>query len=157
MDQAGDIVAGPLSGPQPHVEGIQGKVGAQRRGHLPAHDHPAEDVEDERDVGPAGVGADVGQVRDPQLVRPGRGELPLHQVFGPLGLCAITDRGPAGLLPWDPAQPLLPHEAFYGAAGDLHAFAVELGMDLPRAVDAQVRLVGGLDVVDQLGITHRAC
>ena len=41
-------------------------------GDLPADDHPGEDVEDERDVGPPGVGADIGQVGHPQLVRRGR-------------------------------------------------------------------------------------
>ena len=30
-------------------------------------------------------------------------------------------------------------------------------MDLPRAVDTQVRLVGDLDVLDQLGVPHRPC
>lgn len=72
MDQAGDVLTSPLPGPQPHVEGIERQIGAQRRGHLPAHDHPAEDVEDERDVGPPGMGPDVGQVGDPQLVWAGR-------------------------------------------------------------------------------------
>ena len=78
----------------------------KRGGHLPAHDHPAEDVQDERDVGPAGVCADVGQVRDPELVRRSRDELPLDQVLGPLGLRAVADGGLAGLLPRDPAQAL---------------------------------------------------
>ena len=31
VGQSGDALAGPLAGPQPHVEGIEGQVGAQRR------------------------------------------------------------------------------------------------------------------------------
>ena len=87
--------------------------------HLPAHDHPGEDVEDERDVGPAGVGPDVGQVGDPQLVRRGRDELPVDQVLGPLGLRAVADGGLAGLLPRDPTQALGAHQPLDGAAGHL--------------------------------------
>ena len=154
MDQAGDVVAGPASGPKPHLQGVQGEVGAQRRGHLPADDHPAEHVEDERDVGPARVRPDVGQVRDPQLVRARGDELASHQILGPLGLSTVTERGAAGLLPRYPAQPMGSHQALHGAPSDSHAFAVELGVDLPRAVDTEVGSVGGLDVLDQLGVTH---
>ena len=58
MHQAGDVLAGPLPGPQPHVEGVQGQVGAQAGRHLPAHDQAGVHVEDERGVDPAGEGAD---------------------------------------------------------------------------------------------------
>ena len=65
MDQAGEVVAGSAASPQPHVEGVQGQVGAQAGRHLPAHDHPGEHIQHERDVGPAGVGADVGEIGHP--------------------------------------------------------------------------------------------
>lgn len=157
MDQAGDVLAGPLPGPQTHVEGIQGEVGAQAGRHLPADDHPGEDVQDERHVGPPGVRPDVGQIRDPELVRPGRDALPLDQVLWPRGLRSVTDRGLAGLLPRDPAQALGPHQPLHGAACDLDALAVELGVDLPRTVDTQIRLAGDLDVLNQLGVPHGTC
>jgi hypothetical protein len=42
-----------------------------------------------------------------------------------------------------------------GAQGTyLDPFAVELGVDLPGAVDAQVRLVRDLDVLNQLRVTN---
>jgi len=50
MDQAGDILPGPLPVPKAHVEGVQRQVGAQAGGHLPADDHSGEDIEDERDI-----------------------------------------------------------------------------------------------------------
>src|SRR5690606_22427845 len=109
-----------------------------------------------RRVGPARVRAHVGQVRDPELVGAGRDELPVHQVLRPLGLSPLADGGLAGLLPRDPPQTLLPHQAFDGAPGDLHAFTVEFGVDLPYSVDTQVGLVGDLDVGDQLGVADRA-
>ena len=50
MHQAGDVLAGSLPGPQAHIECVERQIGAQAGGHLPADDHAAEDVEDERDV-----------------------------------------------------------------------------------------------------------
>ena len=67
VDQAGDVVAGALAGPDPHLQGVEGEVGAQRLGQLPADDPAGEHVEDERRVDPAGERADVGDVSDPQL------------------------------------------------------------------------------------------
>src|SRR4051812_42847832 len=74
MGQAGDVVASALLCPQAHVEGVKGQIGAQAGGHLPADDHPGEDVEDERDVGPPCKRADIGQVGHPELVRGGGNE-----------------------------------------------------------------------------------
>ena len=101
--------------------------------------------------------ADVGQIGHPQLVRRRGEELPVDLVLGTLGLSTVADGGLAGLLARDPAQALGSHQPLHGAAGDLDALAVELGVDLPDAVDTQVRLVSGLDVDDQLGIADRAC
>lgn len=52
----------------------------QRARHLPAHDLAVEYVRHERDVDPAGECVDVGDVRDPQLVRRERAEMPVHQI-----------------------------------------------------------------------------
>ncbi len=32
VDQAGDVLSGALAGPQPHVEGVERQIGAQRAG-----------------------------------------------------------------------------------------------------------------------------
>jgi len=68
VHQGAGVVAVVVAGPQAHVEGVQGQVGAQRGGDLPAHDAAAEDVQDEGAVDPAGEGADVGDVGDPQAI-----------------------------------------------------------------------------------------
>lgn len=141
--QTGDVLPGPLAGPQPHVEGIEGKVGAQRGGHLPADHHAREDVEDERGVDAAGVRADVGQVGDPQLVRRCGDELALDQVGRPLGLGALAGGGFAGVLPGDAAQALGLHQPLDGAASHRVALEVQLS-PLECTVDADVV---GMDLV----------
>ncbi len=80
MHQRAGVVsfAGPC--PQAHVEGVEREVGAQRGGQLPAHDAAAEDVDDKGGVDPAGEGAAVGDVSDPQLIGRVGGEMPLDQV-----------------------------------------------------------------------------
>ena len=80
MDQRAGVVALASAGPQAHVERVERQVGAQRSGQLPAHDAAAEHVDDEGGVDPAGEGAAVGDVRDPQLVGCVGAELPLDQV-----------------------------------------------------------------------------
>jgi hypothetical protein len=57
MDEA---LAGALALPEGHLEGVQGEVGTQVAGRLPADDEARVDVEDERHVDEAGPGTDVG-------------------------------------------------------------------------------------------------
>jgi hypothetical protein len=52
-------VAVVCSGPQPHVQGVQGQVGAQRGRELPAHDPTSVDVQDEGGLHPTGEGPHV--------------------------------------------------------------------------------------------------
>ena len=84
MDQAGQVEAGAAAVEHGHLERVDREIGAQRPGGLPADDHPGEHVDDERDVDPAGVGLDVGQIGDPQPVRGRRPELALNHIGGPL-------------------------------------------------------------------------
>ena len=130
--------AGVLAGPQPHLEGVEGQVGAQALRQLPADDAAGEHVDDERGVDPAGEGAAVGDVGDPQLVRCRRGEGAVHQVRAGVGPGA-GDRGAWALGPRDPAQTGGAHQPMHGAAGDPVALAVQLGVHLADAVDAVVR------------------
>jgi hypothetical protein len=86
MDQSRQVTAGVPTLPYGHLQGVQGQVGVEGGGDLPADDHPGEDVDDEGGVDPAGEGTDVGDVGDPERVGCIRGELPLDQVGGPVGL-----------------------------------------------------------------------
>ena len=78
--EPGDGLACVIAGPDAHLERVQREVRPQRLRQLPADHAAGEHVDDERGIHPAGEGAAVGDVRDPQLVRSGRGELPLHQI-----------------------------------------------------------------------------
>ena len=95
--------------------GIERQISVQRRGHLPADDHPAEDIQHERHGGPARVRASAGQVGDHELVRGCGDGLPFDLVRRPLGLSAVADSGLAGLLPRDPTQALGAHQPLDGA------------------------------------------
>ena len=74
-------------------------------GYPPAHDHPAERVGDEADVGHTGPGGHERQIGHPELVGCGGGEVPAHQIgmpgrggvgFGGADLSAATSTGDAG-------------------------------------------------------------
>ena len=104
MHKVSGVVALTAPGPQPHLKGVQGQVGAQAPGELPAHDAAAEHIGDERRVHPPGERAAVGAVSDPQLPGGGSGNVPAHQdgtvrpgawdrVRGPVD--RLTPRSPA--------------------------------------------------------------
>ena len=87
-------------------------------------------VEDEGDIDPAGPGPYIGQVGDPQLVGPARGEAPVDQVRRARGR-RLGNRG-AAALPADHAlQAVLAHQPFDCAAGRDHALAPQLAVDPP--------------------------
>ena len=135
VDQSGHVLAGALPFPQAHVQCVESEIGAHAPGDLPAHDTAAEHVQDERGVDPAGVGANVGQIRDPELVRRGRFEAPLHQVQRPLRLRTVAERRAAGPIAADPLDPFLPHQPLDRAASHFHTLPIQFGVDLPRPVD----------------------
>jgi hypothetical protein len=62
------------------LERVERQITAQRTRHAPADDPTREHVDDERDVGEASPGHHGRQVRDPQLIRPYRGELARDEI-----------------------------------------------------------------------------
>ena len=63
-----------------HPGRVDHELCSQMRCGLPADDHPAVAIEDEREVDEAVPGAQVGDVGNPFLVRAGRSEVTLQQV-----------------------------------------------------------------------------
>ena len=116
VHQARQVSTGSFPLPDGHSQGVQGQVGVQARGGLPAHDSPREDIGDEGDVDPPGERTHVGDVGDPQLVRPERAEMPFDEVGRAL-LSRRAARGARGLGAADAAQTQVAHEAFDGAPG----------------------------------------
>jgi len=73
------------------LQRVEHEAGMGRARGAPAHDPTRECVDDERDVDEALPSGDVGEVRDPQRVRPGRLELTVYLVER-TGSRAIADR-----------------------------------------------------------------
>ena len=133
VHQRGDAVPVASAGPQPHLQGVEREVGAQRGRGLPADDAAAEHVEDERAVHPAGEGADVGQVGDPQAILCGGGEVAFHQVR-PTVRAAAGQRRPRALRARDTSQASGFHQPRHGAARDRPA------VHTARAAELRVHL-----------------
>jgi hypothetical protein len=66
-----------------HPQRVEHQGGAHVAGELPADDAAAVGVDDEREEHQALPAAQVGQVGDPQLIRPRRSEVALHQIGAP--------------------------------------------------------------------------
>ena len=75
-----------FSAPQGHQQGIDDKIRAGTVFHAPTDDLPREYVQDNRQVQPAFVGADVGKICDPRLVGALDLELTNQSVW-----CDVTD------------------------------------------------------------------
>ncbi len=103
-------------------------IGAQVIGELPADDHPAVHVEDERDVQPATPGRRVRDVREPQLVRSLGDELTLDEVRRP-GRGLVDDGGPALLSPLHTPDPQVGHESSDRAPRNRIALAAQCLVD----------------------------
>ena len=102
MNEPVDGPAGVGAGPDAHLKGVEGQVGAQRSGQLPAHDPAGVHVDHEGGVYPAGERAAVGDVGNPQLVRRGRGEGAVDQVRAGVRVDP-GQRGPGAFRPRDAA------------------------------------------------------
>jgi hypothetical protein len=62
-----------------HLERLQREVVGDALLHGPAHDESRAQVENHRQVQPSFARGEVGDVRDPRLIRPGAGELPRQE------------------------------------------------------------------------------
>ena len=107
MHQAGQVAgAFAAAGPDGLLQAVQDQRGRHRGGGAPAQDPAGEHAGHERHVDHPRPGRAVGEVGHPQLVRPGRGEMPVHQVSGP---------GRGRVRPGGPRRP-----GAAGQAGDAH-------------------------------------
>jgi hypothetical protein len=142
-----------LATPDGHLQGVQGQVGAERPGGLPADQVAAEGVDDQGHIDKAGPGRHIGQISDPQLIGSLRGGVPLHQVGWPRG-ARIRRGGPLGLATADAFQAQLAHRPLHRAAGHRDPLAVQLAPDLAGAVDAEVLGMDAADLRLELAVAH---
>jgi hypothetical protein len=114
-----------------HLQRVQGEIGPQRCGRLPADHATGVDVDDERHVDPPGECLHIGQIGDPQHDRRGGGEVALHQIIRAMGGVVGPSR-PWCLAAGHARHAVVAHQPGDGAACDLDPFTVQRG---PHLVD----------------------
>jgi hypothetical protein len=142
-----------LAAPDGHLQSVQGQVGPQRAGGLPADEEPAERIDHKRHIDKARPGRHIGEIGDPQLVGPGGREVTIDQVRGSRG-SRIRRGGPAGLATADTLQAQLAHQPLDGAAGHRDPLTVQLPPHLAGAVDAELLGMDAADLGLELAVTH---
>ena len=102
---------------------------------VPGHDPLGVDVEDERDIDPPGPRSDIGEVGDPDPVRPRSGEVAVQQVPGAFAVLR-GDRGPQLLVAAHARETEQAHAAVHAATRGVResASAHERG-HLPPSVE----------------------
>ena len=116
-----------------HAQCVEHQRGAHVGGKLPAHHAPAEDVDHEAQEDDALPAAQLGEVRDPELIRPGRSETPFDEIRQPpqkLGLGCL----PALATALGAAHPGLAHDAGDVVTADLDSGAAQRFPGLARPV-----------------------
>src|SRR5205814_6727005 len=101
-------------------------------------DPPGEDVDDECHVDEAAPGRHVREIRDPELIRPRRGEVPIDEIAGPRRLGLRLSRRRPGAATHGAGEPHLAHLATRAAARLVQALTAHLLPDFAWAVDAVV-------------------
>src|SRR5215470_4877723 len=94
--------------PQSLIERIQDQVSMHRAGNAPADDAARKHIDDEGHVDETRPGRDVGEIGDPELIRPHRGELALDQICRIFRL-VVADGGSALAPTHGPSQPKRSH------------------------------------------------
>jgi hypothetical protein len=131
-----------LSGPalvQGLLERIEHEAGVSGARHPPADDATRIGVDHEGAIDESGPGCDIGEIADPQRVRPRRLELPIDPIERARD-SLVTGCGLERLAPDSALQAHGSHQARHRAAGDRDLLPVELAPDLAHAIDAEVRL-----------------
>jgi hypothetical protein len=121
------------------LQGIEDEAGMGRARHPPADNAPGIGVDPEGHIDKAHPGRDVGEVADPERIRPQCLELPVDAIErARRGL--VADRRPGRLAAHGALQAHGSHQARHGAAGDCDPLSAELPPDLAHAIDPEVLL-----------------
>lgn len=119
--------------PDCHVERVDDECGVLLRVDRPADDAAAVGVEHCGAVDPAFACAVLRDVRDPELVRAGPGELAVHEIIGRDDAAEAFGADRAG----EPVDPGFVHEFEHGFVADGHAHRHgQLGVDAAVPVGA---------------------
>ena len=138
-----------------HVERLEHELRAQVRRHRPADDAAAPRVEHDSEVEEAGPRRDVGDVRDPEPIRPGGREVAIHEIG--CGPClAIAESRVGTLAPAHAGQAQRAHEPGDPLAADVHAERRQLRVDPTLAVGAARPRVDDADLFHERRIGRGA-
>src|SRR5687767_28809 len=106
------------------LQSVECEVTPEGARRAPADDSAREGINHERDVHEPSPGRDVREVGDPELVRPARLEVPVHQVPRRSGISARCG-DPEASAAHRAVKAEIPHEPLYRAASHSDALAVE--------------------------------
>ena len=132
-------------------EGVQDEVGVRRPAGPPADDPPGVGVDDEGDIDEAGPGRHIRKIGQPQTVRRGSVELPVHAIQRTGGRL-VADRCPQRLAPDGSPKTHVPHQPGDRASSSAEAFPPQLTPDLAHAIDAEVLLEHAPDLDLQISV-----
>ena len=118
-----------------HLHSVQNQLCPQVVGHRPADDLAAPGIQHHGKVEEACRRRHVGDVGDPELVRPGRGELAIHQVRRRPGVLVTPGRHRAAVPMAGANQASLPHQPRNPFAAVLLAIPLQLGVDTRCPID----------------------
>ena len=133
------------------LQRVEHEAGVRRPRHAPADDAAGVGVDDERDVDEAGPRRDVGEVRDPQHVRPWCPE-PAIDVIERTGRGLVAHRRAHPPAADHPLQSHFLHQARHRAAGHVVPFPQQLPPDLAHAVDLEVLIENPFDLDAEHGV-----
>ena len=125
---------------------IEDEVGAERIRHTPADNASREHVDDEGDVDEASPRRDVGEVRDPQLIGPGRHEVTVDEVNRTIRTAVRLRGGDPRTASDSPTEAHGSHQAAHRTARHAVAVASQLPPDLARAIDLLVVVPDALNL-----------
>ena len=140
------------------LQRVEHEAGVRRPRHAPADDAAGVGVDDERDVDEAGPRRDVGEVRDPQHVRPWCPE-PAIDVIERTGRGLVAHRRAHPPAADHPLQSHFLHQPRHRAAGHVVPFPQQLPPDLAHAVDLEVLIENpfDLDAEHDVALDARRC
>src|SRR5690606_32210787 len=133
-----------------HLQRIQDELCTQVGGHRPADDLAAPGIEHDSQVQEPGPGGDIGNVRDPQFVRAGGGEVSLDQVGN--GLCFGFRASLGGVWGFATANTLQifgSHQASHTLASYVHSLVCQFGMNAGSTIGAFGVLMDLTDLLAQ--------
>jgi hypothetical protein len=141
--------------PDRHFERFDDEFGAHVLGHRPAHAAAAEGVDDDREVGLARPGGDLGEIGHPEPVRRGGREVAAHKIRRGRD-SRHADRRLALAAPDQARQAGLTHQPRDPLATHTDAAVAQLGMHPRPAVGGLAFGVDPADLLDQLDVARGA-